>query len=215
MRFSPFAHSVRLVLMTKGISYDEIYCDLRRKPEFLLERNHIGKIPVLEVNGKIIIESVVICELLEELYPDPPLYPKDPFEKAQQRIVLEIYRAKVCQPMEYALRSFTKDNKDVDTVMDGLKIIERRLMKRETPFFGGPKPGMVDLIMWPFNEGLIILDPEYEMVRARMPNLFNYFQHMMTIPAIQATTLPRELHVQFLLGLLTKKFQYDFPEITL
>ena len=62
-------------------SFEEVNCNLSQKPEFLLERNPNGKVPVLEINGKVFIESSIINDLLDDLYPDPPLYPKDHMQR--------------------------------------------------------------------------------------------------------------------------------------
>ena len=76
-------------------SFEEVNCNLSQKPEFLLERNPNGKVPVLEINGKVFIESSIINDLLDDLYPDPPLYPKDPYAKAEDKIFMEEYSSKV------------------------------------------------------------------------------------------------------------------------
>ncbi|KAH7618959.1 hypothetical protein NADE_005807 [Nannochloris sp. 'desiccata'] len=47
------------------------------KPPEFLAKVPSGLLPVLEIDGKIITESAVIQGLLEELYPEPALLPKD------------------------------------------------------------------------------------------------------------------------------------------
>jgi glutathione S-transferase len=49
--------------------------------------NATGKIPSLDVDGKCIAESEVICEYLESVYPEPPLLPADPMGQAQSRMI--------------------------------------------------------------------------------------------------------------------------------
>jgi glutathione S-transferase len=49
--------------------------------------NPLGKIPALEVDGAVIVESEVINEYLEERFPEPPLLPADPLGRARVRIV--------------------------------------------------------------------------------------------------------------------------------
>src|SRR5574341_52466 len=45
----------------------------------------MGKVPYLQVNGTLIRESGVILEYLEDAYPQKPLLPKDPLERARVR----------------------------------------------------------------------------------------------------------------------------------
>jgi glutathione S-transferase len=45
----------------------------------------MGKVPYLQVNGDILRESAVICEYLEDAYPQKPLLPKDPLARARVR----------------------------------------------------------------------------------------------------------------------------------
>lgn len=49
-----------------------------------------GKIPALEVeNGEILTEDLIIVDYLEDRYHQHPLYPKDPLQKAKDRILIE------------------------------------------------------------------------------------------------------------------------------
>ena len=45
--------------------------------------------PTLEHDGRIIIDSNIILEYLDDFFPDSPLKPKDPFERSQMRIWLD------------------------------------------------------------------------------------------------------------------------------
>ena len=62
---------------------------LRDKPAWFLEKNPTGTVPVLELDGQVVYESAVTMEYLDDLYPQKPLIPKDPFAKAQMRILIE------------------------------------------------------------------------------------------------------------------------------
>ncbi len=86
---SPCAQKVRLVMAEKGIEFELRPIDLASKqnlsPEYL-QLNPAGLVPTLAVDGRPIPESTVICELLDDLYPEPGLRPVDPFELAQMRM---------------------------------------------------------------------------------------------------------------------------------
>ncbi|SLN10362.1 putative GST-like protein YibF [Aquimixticola soesokkakensis] len=74
---SPFCRKVRLVLAEKRIEVElveERYWE--QDPDFL-RRNPAGKVPVLRLGDRLLADSAAICELIEELYPSPPLMPRD------------------------------------------------------------------------------------------------------------------------------------------
>lgn len=83
---SNYHNKVRIVLLEKGIAFEE---DAGAKPkqtaEFLA-RTPMGKVPFIEVDGgRRLSESQVICEYLEDAYPQKPLLPQDPWERAKVR----------------------------------------------------------------------------------------------------------------------------------
>jgi glutathione S-transferase len=47
-------------------------------------------VPFLEVDGKTLVESDVICEYLEDAFPQKPLLPRDPLARAQVRELITI-----------------------------------------------------------------------------------------------------------------------------
>ena len=85
-RISNYHNKVRLVLLERGIPFDEdATCTPKQSDEFLA-RTPMGKVPFLEVDGgRRLSESQVICEYLEDVYPDKPLLPRDPWERAKVR----------------------------------------------------------------------------------------------------------------------------------
>jgi glutathione S-transferase len=85
-RISNYHNKVRIALLEKGVAFEEdAGCTPSQKDEFLA-RSPIGKVPFLELgDGRRLCESEVIAEYLEEAYPQKPLLPKDPFERAKVR----------------------------------------------------------------------------------------------------------------------------------
>ena len=77
---STFASKCRIVIYEKGLAVEVIPppSGSMSSPEFK-KLNPLGRIPVLELdNGRVIAESEIINEYLEEKYPERPLLPKDP-----------------------------------------------------------------------------------------------------------------------------------------
>lgn len=85
---SNYHNKVRIALLEKGVAFEE---DSGVKPsqkdEYLL-KSPMGKVPYLEVDGTRLCESGVILEYLEDAYPDKPLLPKDPLERARVREIV-------------------------------------------------------------------------------------------------------------------------------
>ncbi len=83
---SNYHNKVRLVLLEKGIAFEEDSSRTPKQTEEYLARSPMGKAPFLELDGgRHLSESEVICEYLEEAYPQQPLLPKDAFERAKVR----------------------------------------------------------------------------------------------------------------------------------
>lgn len=79
---SPFCDKVRRVLNYKRRRYetrevppDEPFARLRRP-------DPLGKVPMLEHGDRVITDSTDIARYLDELFPEPPIYPDDPRERA-------------------------------------------------------------------------------------------------------------------------------------
>jgi len=82
---SPFCRKVRLVLAEKKIDVElieERYWE--NDPDFL-RRNPAGKVPVLKLDGRLMPESMAICEYLEDTHPEPSLLPRSPEQRFEVR----------------------------------------------------------------------------------------------------------------------------------
>ena len=101
-RISNYHNKVRIALLEKGVAFEE---DENVKPSQeadYLARSPMGKVPYLEVDGVRLRESSVILEYLEDAYPQKPLLPKDPLERARVReivVFLELHMELVVRRM--------------------------------------------------------------------------------------------------------------------
>ncbi len=99
----PYCARVRIVLAEKDVPYETVSIDLEQRPAWLIAKNPpAGRVPVLEDDGLVLPESVVISEYLEERYPEPPLLPVDPGERAAARLL--VFRFDDLGKPYYALR---------------------------------------------------------------------------------------------------------------
>jgi stringent starvation protein A len=85
----PYCARVRILLAEKEIPFETFEIDLENRPAWLYEKNPVGKVPVLEEGAFVLPESRVIMEYLEERYPEPPLLPSQPAERALVRLRFE------------------------------------------------------------------------------------------------------------------------------
>jgi glutathione S-transferase len=83
---SNYHNKVRIILLEKGIAFEEdATCRPSQTQEFLA-RSPMGKVPFLELDGgRRLTESQAIAEYLEDAYPQKPLLPKDPYARAKVR----------------------------------------------------------------------------------------------------------------------------------
>lgn len=83
------AQKVRLVLAEKHLPWTNHHIDLKRgdhlTPAFL-RINPKGLVPVLVHDGEVVTESSLICEYLDDTFPDPPLKPRSPLQVARMRL---------------------------------------------------------------------------------------------------------------------------------
>ena len=83
------AQKVRMTLAEKQLQWESHHLDLRagdqQKPEYT-KLNPNAVVPTLVDNGAVIIESTVICEYLDDAYPEPSLRPKDAAARARMRL---------------------------------------------------------------------------------------------------------------------------------
>lgn len=79
---------VRLCLAEKKLKWNSRYVDLMKlehTSQEYLELNPNGVVPTLVHDGAAIHESTLINEYLDEVFPEVPLMPEDPVEKARAR----------------------------------------------------------------------------------------------------------------------------------
>ncbi len=82
----PFSARVRFFLAEKKIEYSLVEVDHDNPSVEFLKINPDGETPVLVHQGRVLTESLVINEYLEEAFPASPLWPREPFAKARARI---------------------------------------------------------------------------------------------------------------------------------
>lgn len=85
---SNYYNKVKLSLLEKGVPFDEALVYTSQKEEMLAE-SPMGKVPFLRTPKGVLSESQVLTEFIEDEWPEPPLYPRDNFERAKCRELIE------------------------------------------------------------------------------------------------------------------------------
>src|SRR3954453_8716271 len=115
------------------MEYETVEVDLDDRPAWIYEKNPLGRVPVLEEDTFVLAESAVIDEYLDERYPDPPLWPADPGERALGRLL--VFRFDELSRPYYALRRGEEGARErLDAVLGTLDAL-----LQERPFLSGPE----------------------------------------------------------------------------
>ena len=86
---SNYFNSVKLALVEKDIAFEEVSVFPSQEPD-VLAVSPMGKVPWMEVDGVVLSETNVIFDSLEDVKPEPSLYPSDPFAKAKAKEIIRV-----------------------------------------------------------------------------------------------------------------------------
>ncbi|HXK25395.1 MAG TPA: glutathione S-transferase family protein [Myxococcota bacterium] len=106
--FGPNPRLVRMFLAEKNLTLPSVQVDImagENRGEAYRKKNPFGQLPALELDdGRVIGETVVICEYLEEKHPQPVLVGATPEERAETRMWTRRAVLHVIEPMSNAFR---------------------------------------------------------------------------------------------------------------
>ena len=190
----PSANSdrVKIALHEKGLAYERITLNLAKKdqkrPEFL-QLNPYGKVPVINDNGRVLFESCIINEYLDEQYPDHPLMPKEPYLRARGRILVD-YALNYMHEPYWALRGemMKKEaDRDVSIVQEKRQNLRALMLYLEEAlgdkrYFLGDFT-LVDIDVLP---RLIRMETYGALPAADLPRLAVWLQTMKERPSVKA-----------------------------
>ena len=162
---SSSSYRCRIALNLKGVESDYRSVHLVRdggqqKSDAFTALNPQQLVPAFEVGDDVLTQSPAILEWIDETYPDPPLLPADPTERAHVRafcavIGCDIHPLQNLRVLQFIGNAFGADQDAKDAwcqrwIGDGLAAAEALLQKRKaTPFAFGPQPGMAEVYLMP------------------------------------------------------------------
>jgi glutathione S-transferase len=153
---SPYVTRVVMLARIKGVELplENMPGGSPRSPEYLAF-NPIGKIPSLDVGGRCLPESEVICEYIEEVAGGKPGLPADPLDRATSRLisrVVDLYIAPHTSTFFRQMNPATRDQKAVDAaaaeLAKGLGFLESFM--GPGPFCVGAEPTLGDCAAAPY-----------------------------------------------------------------
>lgn len=163
---SSASYRVRIALNMKNIPYDQAPIHLRRGGgEQLMAAyksiNPQALVPALEDNGKILTQSLAIIEYLEEKYPEPPLLPADPADKAFVRsmalvIACEVHPIQNLRVLNHVKSTYGQTEAQVNQWAQhwidlGLSALEQMILDQPQrgKFCFGDAPTLADICLIP------------------------------------------------------------------
>jgi maleylacetoacetate isomerase len=156
---SSAAFRVRIALNLKGLEYERrdvmLLENQQRSPEHLA-LNPQGFVPALEVDGKVITQSLAIIDWLDALYPEPRLIPADPDARAAA-LARALVIAADTHPLnnlrvtrrlkEMGVDDAARDEWTRHWISEGFAALEA--MAGDGPFLGGDAPNVADIFLVP------------------------------------------------------------------
>lgn len=182
----------KIALHEKGLAYDRVTLDLAKKdqkrPEFL-KLNPYGKVPVLDDDGKVLFESCIINEYLDEKYPNPPLMPEDPYLRGRGRVLVD-YGLNYMHEPYWALRAemLKPESERKATVMEEKRQALRHLLQyleaalADKRYFLG-EMSLTDIDLLP---RFLRMESYGALPAAALPRLGDWLQKMKERPSVRA-----------------------------
>ncbi len=160
--------------------------------------NPMRELPVLTVGDVHLAQSVAILEYLDELYPDPPLYPADAVSRARVRQMVEVVNSGT-QPVQN-LRVMQKLGRDFgldrpaqvqwsrDWIEFGLGALEILVQQQGGRYCFGDEVTAADLCLVPQMYNARRFDADM----GRIPGLVAVDERLATLPAFKAAHPDRQ-----------------------
>ena len=86
---SNYFSSAKAAFLEKKVPFEEVTI-FPSQNETVLAVSRMGKVPWIEVDGEILTETNVIYDYLEDINPEPRLYPIDPWKRAKVKELIRV-----------------------------------------------------------------------------------------------------------------------------
>lgn len=150
---SNYYNKVKLSLLEKGTPFTEVEVFPSQNEEMLKE-SPMGKVPFMRTPKGVLSESQVLTEFIEDSWPEPPLFPRDPFARARCRELIEHIELHLELPARrlYA-EAFFGGAASAETKSEVASLLEKGLrslgrVARFSPFIAGSDFTHADCAAW-------------------------------------------------------------------
>ncbi|KAK3223144.1 hypothetical protein Dsin_010169 [Dipteronia sinensis] len=191
---SPFAMRPLIALKIKSVEYECLEEEIGCKSEFLLKSNPVHKkIPVLIHGDKLVCESLIIVEYIDEVWSSAPsILPSDPYDRATAKFWAAFVDDKFFPSMKESNIGVGEEAKKagLDQMVDVLALLEDAYVKcsKGKPFFGGNQIGYLDIALGCFLGWLRVSEKSLQMKlldEAKTPGLVNWAESFCAHPAVK------------------------------
>ncbi|MCB1200434.1 MAG: glutathione S-transferase family protein [Leptospiraceae bacterium] len=185
---SNYFNKVKLALNLKKLNFTIVRFAPSENDAEYLQKNPMGFIPTIEVDGKFIAESQPILEFLEVYFPEAPrLMPEDPFEAARIRQIINYIEVYLDQNGRRIARYFFEGKKPDKGVIKEVEPVLKRTRRaleiacRFNPYIAGTNVSMADCSAYPsfhaFDRLLArVFGPQHPLFE--MPQFENYLSFL-------------------------------------
>ena len=195
---STFSQRTRVVLLEKGIDFTPIEIDLQNKPDGYTQISHYGKVPAIKHGDVEIYESAIINEYLDEVFPEPPLLPRDPAAKAIARIWIDYANTRLVPAFNKFLRGkdSTEQEQGRKEFTEALLYIEQEGLGKGD-YLSGDQFSLVDISFYPWFERLPLLEHSRKFtLPAETPRLQTWWNLVGDRSSIQAVANPADFYLE-------------------
>lgn len=167
----PYAQRTRMALIEKGLDFELTEIDVYNRPPWFREVSPYGKVPVLRHDGRVVYESAIINQYLDEAFPSPPLMPADPYGRAQARIWMDYCETRYLPAAHRLMAERDQPGKLADNrarLAEVMRFMEQEGLRKlgDGPFWMGATPTLVDCQFMPFFERFAVYE---ELAGAEWP----------------------------------------------
>ncbi|MDM7954962.1 maleylacetoacetate isomerase [Blastomonas sp.] len=157
---SSASYRVRIALNLKAIAYRAVPTDLltseQKAPDYVA-RNPQGLVPMLQIDGHDLTQSLAIIDYLDATRPDPRLIPSEPIARAATLaramiIIADIHPLNNLRMLKYLKAQMGQEQSAVDDwyrhwVAEGFAALEA--LAPDDGVFGGASPDLTDVCLVP------------------------------------------------------------------